>query len=420
MKISEIQLDKPDVRRIVEDTEAYFNEITPHGLAALRCVIDESSITLNVAPDRGWQPLGAFMPRAYEDQSAFNVAFIVPTGVGASIGGHAGDACPVLRLIASVADHVVTHPNVVNASDLNEIPSNSYYVEGSTLTRLLMGTVGLQPVRKNRVLVLLGSHQDQVLVDAAINAVNAARASFGLDCAEIIRFKDCHMRVEIPASGRASGTVENVDEIFAALKAVKGYDAIAVSSRIDTGLAVQDGYYTGDGSYVNPWGGIEAILTHWVSYVSGKPSAHAPMMESRELDHQKYGVVDPRMAAEVISVTYLECVLKGLMLSPQFTTDLSRPGLLTACGISALVIPAGCFGLPVIAALRQRIPVIAVRDDVYSATCLDLIRSLPWERDQYIEARNYHEALGFLVELKAGVSRDSSRRPIKSVPVRSL
>ena len=77
---------------------------------------------------------------------------LVPTGIGAAIGGHAGDATPVARLLASICDRLVTHPNVVNASDINELPENGLYVEGSVISRLLMGTAGLQPVRSNRVL----------------------------------------------------------------------------------------------------------------------------------------------------------------------------------------------------------------------------------------------------------------------------
>ena len=81
--------------------------------------------------------------------------FLVPTGINATIGGHAGDAGPVARLFASVCDTLILHPNVVNASDINEMPENSLYVEGSVICRLLMGTVGLLRVRSNRVLVVI-------------------------------------------------------------------------------------------------------------------------------------------------------------------------------------------------------------------------------------------------------------------------
>lgn len=37
---------------------------------------------------------------------------IVPTGVGAAIGGYAGDALPVARALSSVVDCLISHPNV--------------------------------------------------------------------------------------------------------------------------------------------------------------------------------------------------------------------------------------------------------------------------------------------------------------------
>jgi len=123
-----------------------------------------------------------FVLRQVESTDSFNAVLLVPTGIGAEIGGHAGDATPVAALLASVCDTLITHPNVVNASDVIDIPSNSLYVEGSVISRLLMGTVGLQRVRRNRLLVVLGSHHDELFINAAINSVNAARSSYGLIC----------------------------------------------------------------------------------------------------------------------------------------------------------------------------------------------------------------------------------------------
>ncbi len=118
--------------------------------------------------------LFAFRTRKLETAHHFNAVLLVPTGIGAEIGGHAGDATAVARLLAESCDKLVLHPNVVNASDINEPPDNALYVEGSIVTRLLMGTIGLQPTRANRVLVILDDHMDRHFVDAAINSVSAA------------------------------------------------------------------------------------------------------------------------------------------------------------------------------------------------------------------------------------------------------
>lgn len=92
-----------------------------------------------------------FRKRRHENIDSFNAVLIIPTGIGAEIGGHSGDGGPVARLLASACDNLITHPNVVNASDINELPENGLYVEGSVITRLLMGTICLQKVRSNKI-----------------------------------------------------------------------------------------------------------------------------------------------------------------------------------------------------------------------------------------------------------------------------
>ena len=96
-----------------------------------------------------------FEKRNFENVDQFNAVLLVPTGIGAEIGGHSGDAGPVARLLALACDNLITHPNVVNASDINELPENGLYVEGSVITRLLMGTIGLQKVRANRIMLVI-------------------------------------------------------------------------------------------------------------------------------------------------------------------------------------------------------------------------------------------------------------------------
>ena len=56
------------------------------------------------------------------------------------------------------------------------MPENALYVEGSVICRLLMGTAGLRRVRANRVLLVIDRHEEVAYSNAAINALNAARA----------------------------------------------------------------------------------------------------------------------------------------------------------------------------------------------------------------------------------------------------
>jgi hypothetical protein len=358
--------------------------------------------------------------RKLETTSSFNAVLLVPTGIGAEIGGHAGDATAVARLLAESCDRLVLHPNVVNASDINELPHNALYIEGSIVTRLLMGTIGLQAMRANRVLVVLDDHPDKHFVDAAINSVSASRATYGLDCAGVVCLNPpIRMFAEYADSGRAVGRVENLEHCLHVLQETKEtYDAIALSSVIRVPREYHLDYFRSEGDMVNPWGGVEAMLTHTISSLLDVPTAHSPMFESRAVENLEVGIVEPRMAAEAVSLSFLHCILKGLHKSPRIIRDealFARSDVFSVEDVSCLIIPDGCLGLPTIAALEQGIPVIAVREN------RNLMRNdlsqLPWPKGQFIRVDNYLEAVGVMSALKAGVTLESVRRPIEATKV---
>ena len=362
-----------------------------------------------------------FHVRQFEDTSTFNVVMVVPTGIGASIGGHAGDATPAATLLASVCDTLITHPNVLNASDIIQIPPNTLYVEGSVIAQLMMGTVGLRRVRNNRLMVLIQARDDQLFTNAAINSVNAARASYGLNATIAMLDPRFRMISEYAPSGVACGRVEGIEYIYNLLDSKAGeYDAVAITSVIDLPLDLHENYYRLGDEVVNPWGGIEAMLTHAVSLKYRIPTAHAPMLESRDISESDFGVVDPRMAAEVISLAFLQCVLRGLQRSPAVTSGSQPPGAneIRSANVSCLVIPDGCVGLPTLAALFNGIPVVAVRGNT------NLMRNdldyLPWQPNQLFRVENYLEAAGVVTALRAGVAPSSIVRPLGSVYIDHL
>lgn len=358
-----------------------------------------------------------FRKRSFVNHDKFNVVLIIPTGIGCEIGGHSGDAGPVARLVGAACDNLILHPNVVNAADINEMPANSLYVEGSVISRLLMGTAGLQKVRINRILSVIGEHKDPLFHKAAINMVAGAKASFGIDSVGFITIpSDVKMEVMFSDSGRAAGTIKNIDKLYNIIKKADGYDAVAISSVINTSEEIRDGYFN-DNISVNPWGGVEAMLTHFTSSVFNIPSAHAPMDESLDDANAvlEMGIVDPRKASEVISVTFFFSVLKGLHRSPKIINNISQEmetssNIITAADVSCVVIPNGCVGLPTLAALEQDIPVIVVEENKNI-----MKNDLSTYSDHFIYVKNYFEAVGVIEALREGIALDSISRPLKHI-----
>jgi hypothetical protein len=363
-----------------------------------------------------------FRRRRFARSDKFNAVMLIPTGVDCAIGGHAGDATPAARLLASVCDQLVLHPNVVNASDVNEQTENCLYVEGSLICRLLMGTIGLRKVRQNRVLLVTEERRDAPnVVDNTINCAEGARATLGMDISEVVVLgQELFMQTGVSDSGRVTGRIERLGHLLELLREKRGeYDAVALATRITPHIDTVELHraYFGQGG-PNPWGGVEAILTHLVSTVLDVPSAHAPTMSSEALRTESWGVVEPRKAAEVISTTYLFCVLKGLHRSPQVLLNPSGvydPSVLTAEDISVLVIPDGCVGLPTLAAVEQGIPVVAVRNN--TNLMRNDLRALPFRPGQLRYAQNYYEAAGILAAMKAGVAPASIARPMQPLRI---
>ena len=371
--------------------------------------------------DTDTKPLFHFRPRLERDDREFNVIFLVPTGIGAEIGGHSGDSGPVARLLGSACSTLITHPNVGNAADINELPTNALYVEGSVITDLLMGNVELQPVRSNRLLLLMERHADPWFMDATVNMASAARAAAGFHVGEIVVLnKNFSMRSLYTPSGRAAGEVDGLECVFDCLDRRRGsFDAVAIASLIKVPSHYHKDYFEDcEDRIVNPWGGVEAMLTHALSRCYRVPTAHAPMMTSREVQTLDYGPVDPRKAAEPVSSTYLFSVLKGLHRSPAIRAATGNPGAAGRIGVEnvhCLIIPEGCLGLPTLAALAQRVPIISVRGN---SNCMrNSLRDLPNGAEGITSVDNYLEAVGVMSALRSGITLESVRRPIPHTKV---
>jgi hypothetical protein len=216
-------------------------------------------------------------------------------------------------------------------------------------------------------------------------------------------------------SGRAAGVIKGLEGLLELLNDRAGtYDAVALSSVISIPESLStrvNEYFQRD--MVNPWGGIEAMLTHTISELVGVPVAHAPMLHSPAEAILDVGHVDPRKAAEAISKSFFYSVLKGLWRSPRLV-DLTGSagemwgGTVTAADIDCLVVPDGCIGLPVVFGARRGIPIIAVRNDSLMKNDLSLLHGA-----RLCRVDSYLEAVGAVAAMRGGISPRSLHRPLR-------
>jgi hypothetical protein len=350
-------------------------------------------------------------PKDHQDEK-FAVVQVVPTGVRCEIGGFAGDACPATNLLAAAADVVITHPNAVNASDINEMASNVLYVEGKSLDDFLLGHLGLAPTRSNRI----GTFVDptgKAYIDDVVHTLNAARAVAGIDCSSyIVGAQEIGARTVWSQSGCAVGTVLNPLAILESVERLlaEGAQAIGGVSVIHGVTAAEFSQHL-SGHIPNPSGGVEAIITHLISKVFRVPTAHAPL--PYYADVKERGTHNPRASAEFISTPHYLCVLKGLARAPRLVPierlDHVAPHLVTLNCVGAIVVPASCLGgIPALAAEYSGIPLIAVEDN----RTLLAVTNDEMRMRNVIPVSSYLEAAGVILALKQGLSLESLRRPI--------
>ena len=322
-----------------------------------------------------------------------NVVFIVPTGIGAEIGGHAGDATAAAKLIASLCDKLFIHPNVVNASDINEMTENMLYVEGSILDNFLEGQFGLEEVYSNKILVAINTIKPEI-----VNAVSAARVTIGADI-EIIEFETPIKMIASIIDEKASGDIYFLDEAIQQISQYN-FDVVVVNTPIEADDKEIKAYLLNNGG-TNIWGGVEAKLSKLMSEKLNRPVIHAPV-ENSEIMKTFNKIVDPRKAAEMVSMCYLHCCLKGGHKAPKISL---RDNAYWNTDIDFLISPINVFGRPHIACLKSGIPVIAVEEN---KTVLN--DKMP---EEFIIATNYLEVAGIISAKKAGVNIKSVRRPFK-------
>ncbi len=336
-------------------------------------------------------------------QRPYTAILIVPTGVGAAIGGYAGDALPVARVISQVCDRLITHPNVLNGASLYWNLPNTFYVEGYGLDKFAAGCWGLRPVHKNKIGLLLDQGIEPELRLRHLQAADAARATLGLTLTDYV-ITDTPLNIELrkSPSGISWGTIGNPDSLLRAAEVLikqAGADAIAVVARFPDNMETEavENYRQGKG--VDPLAGAEAVISHLIVRTFQIPCAHSPALAAAPPEAN----LSPRSAAEELGYTFLPCVLVGLSRAPQFIiekgTSKYLPEDIWAEQIDAAIIPATACGNSAILSLNHsRCQIITVAENQTQIQVPPQPLGI-----KSIQVNSYLEAVGVLAAHKAGV-----------------
>ncbi|WP_220501939.1 DUF3326 domain-containing protein [Microbispora sp. H10670] len=341
------------------------------------------------------------------------VISLIPTGVGCSIGGYAGDAAPATALLAAAADYVVTNPNAVNASNFISIGERVLYTEGACIDLFVRGMVNLYQPYANRVGIIV-ERASRTALDEVFNIVNTVRAVYGIDIVDVVvTDQPIGTRSVRNPSGGYTGQIDRPDVLLKAAQQLldAGATAIAVTTDVQE---LSTGSYSDhfQGRHPNPVGGAEAVLSHLIVRTFSTPAAHAPLVNFKDVALPE-GVVDARGAGEFVSANGLASVLIGLRRAPQIT-GAARCRIARTVGLDdvlAVVAPASALGgIPVLEAAHRGIPVIGVADN---ETIID-VTAERLQLDGVTGVRSYAEAAGVILALRHGISLESLQRPLPS------
>lgn len=283
-------------------------------------------------------------------------AFIVPTGIGASIGGFAGDASPYAKKFNKISKLIV-NPNVVNAGGFSGIDSNMLYIEGYSLDEFFKGRIGLKESSNNKIGIIIDKALPEDVLNVHINTINAVNAVYGIDCTEIeITEEEVGVEFFVNKQGISMGSVKNIETLKKAGENLlkRGCEALAIVCLFDD--ETSEDYENGIG--VDPIGGVEAIISHYISRELKVPCAHSPAFRDYSISSK---IVNKKASSEYITPTFLPCILIGLNNAPKLTNN----GNITIENLDYLVMPANALGaIPVFEAIKRNIKVFAIEENV--------------------------------------------------------
>ncbi len=317
------------------------------------------------------------------------LAISIPTGIGLDIGGYAGDFGKY-AVEFSKYFNLVINPNAVNGGILSAVNENMYYTEGYAFDAFLSGEVKLQkPDSQNKIGVIFDKKIKKDILNIHINTLNALKTVCGYDIIDyLITDENVGINFSINKTTKiSSGNIENPKTLLNSAKKLiqNGADVIAIICHFDDYDESDDNNYL-NGTGVDPIGGIEAVISHYLTKELKIMTAHSPAFSNLEISAK---IENPKVASEMISSTYLPCIIKGLQYAPKITNEgLSNKDL------TGLIVPSNALGSKgVLGAIKCGVPVYCVKNKTPLNVCCEKLGI-----NITMEFENYESCLEHLKE----------------------
>lgn len=291
------------------------------------------------------------------------IALSIPTGIGANIGGYAGDFGYIARKFARNF-YTIVNPNAVNGGILSAITDNMAYLEGYLFDEFFKGNISITPKKNcetNRIGVIFDCEIPENILNVHLNTINALKMVQGIEISGIeYTKKPVGVEIEVK-NGISSGGLKNPQELlFSAEKLInKGAEAIAIVCFF--GEDSEDINYS-SGCGVDPIGGIEAVISHLVAKEFNIPCAHAPAFCDIDISEK---IENKKVASELISSTYLPCIIQGLSIAPKIGKN--NEGIISYKDVEYLIVPNDALGSKaVLSCVKNNVKIITVNNPTSS------------------------------------------------------
>ena len=304
------------------------------------------------------------------------VAISIPTGIGADIGGYAGDFGYLAREFSKYF-YCIINPNAVNGGILSAINYDMGYLEGYLFDAFFKGDISITPKERyqtNKIGVIFDCAIKENILNVHLNTLSALKMVQGIETIAIeYTKKPVGIKVDIQ-NGVSLGSIEHPETILESAEKLikKGAQVIALVCYF--GEDSEDINYS-NAQGVDPIGGIEAVLSHLITKEYKISSAHAPAFFdidiSENLEH-------PKVSSELISPTYLPCIMQGLSIAPDIHTD--NKGKINRNDVEYLIVPYDALGSSaVISSYHSNIKILAVKNKTVLNVTPEKIKIEPYK-----------------------------------------